>query len=162
MYIGSARFFSLSSWLPAANSFGFSSGEFYEGDAGGEVGVDEFAGLQLAAEDSLEGAEALLRLGAGECDDGAELGGEVVGLALEVAGILREEHDDGAFGAALADEIDEGFRATFFEHLAGFVEDEQVAEAAEATGHGRVGLVEEEGADGIEQNEGNEALQFFG
>ena len=61
----------------------------------------------------------------------------------------------------MADEIDEGFRAALLEHLAGFVEDEEVAEAAKAASHRRVGLVEQKGADGIEQDEGDEALQFL-
>ena len=141
--------------LPAADAFGLDAGELHESHAWGQIGVTKLAGLQLAIEHTLKRPEAPLRLVTGESDDGSELRGEVVGLALEIARILRKEHDHGAFGSALTDEIDEGFRAALLEHFAGFVEDEEVAEAAKAAGHCRVGLVEEEGADRIEQNEGD-------
>ena len=74
-------------------ALGRAPGHLYEGDAARQLPAGELLGKDFPRENSDEIAESTLRLSASERDDGSELRGEVVNLALEVARVLGKEHD---------------------------------------------------------------------
>lgn len=115
--------------------------------------VAEFLGLELPAEHAGQGAESALGLVAVEGNHRAELGGEVVALPLEVAGVLRQQHNGQAFGGAAGHQLDHGFGFFLLQDFPGFIDDDHLPHLPETVAQRGFRLGEEVHRRGVQQQE---------
>ena len=110
-------------WRPALNPIGFPPRQLHERNTWLKLRVCKLRCLQLAAEYALQRPKPLTALIARKGNHGSDLTEEVIGLPLEVAGVLGQQHNDRPFGSALPNQVNQRLRLLLVKNLSCLIDD---------------------------------------